>query len=103
MSTHQEIDERSLELSRAIVRKIDQDPNRDGLLRARRNCERWLTQNDSRAIRECRSILEKPWEDVRAVLLDESEEGKRLRQSNPFCGVLSPRERWAIYREFREK
>jgi len=36
---------------------------------------------------------------VRAVLLDESDEGQRLRQSDPFCGVLTPRERWEIYRQ----
>ena len=36
---------------------------------------------------------------MRAVLLDESDEGQRLRQNDPFCGVLTPKERWAIYRE----
>jgi hypothetical protein len=39
---------------------------------------------------------------VRAVLLDESDEGQRLRQSDPFCGILTPEERWKIYREYSE-
>jgi len=33
------------------------------------------------------------------ILLDESEEGTRLRQIDPFCGILTPKERWEIYRE----
>ena len=47
-------------------------------------------------------LLDALQEHQRAVLLDESEEGQRLRQSSPFCGILTPRERWAIYREHRE-
>jgi hypothetical protein len=43
-------------------------------------------------------ILEQEWEAIRLLLLDPGEKGRRLRQSNPFCGVLSPRERWEIYR-----
>jgi hypothetical protein len=45
-------------------------------------------------------ILNQPWLEVKAALLAESEEGKRLRQSSSFCGILSPQERWAIYRQW---
>jgi hypothetical protein len=45
------------------------------------------------------AILQGSWPEIRSVLLDESEEGKRLRQNSPFCGILTPVERWAIYRE----
>ena len=37
------------------------------------------------------------------MLLEESESGQRLRQSTPFCGVLTPRERWAIYKDWSER
>ena len=82
--------------------KIDADPERRGLVHARHVCERWVAQG-IRSAREWLQILdEKPWEDVRALLLDESDEGQRLRQTDPFCGILTPPERWAIYREFQK-
>jgi hypothetical protein len=43
-----------------------------------------------------------PWEEVRRILLEESDEGQRLRQTDPFCGILTPAERWEIYRKERE-
>jgi len=98
MKTHEQIDERSLALARAIVKKIDADPARQGLQKARAICRRWFRERPAPAVREWLEILERPWEEIRAVLLDETEEGQRLRQSDPFCGILSARERWAIYR-----
>ena len=50
------------------------------------------------AVAEWGRILELEWEAIRPLLLDPGEEGRRLRQSSPFCGILSPRERWEIYR-----
>ena|SRR6185436_281399 len=102
MRTHQQIDQRSLAMAKAIVARIDADPSRAGLTRARATCKRWWQQQPVPAIREWLEILERPWEQIRAVLLDESEEGQRLRQSDPFCGILIPAERWEIYRAYRE-
>ena len=98
--THQEIDERSLALARAVVARIDGDPQREGLRLARDTCARWFRQNPAPAIAEWLAILQEDWERVRLVLLDETENGQRLRQSNPFCGVLTRSERWEIYRRF---
>ena len=98
MRTHQDIDRRSLEMVRRIVAKIDADPERRGLAHAKRVCDRWVAQG-IRSAREWQTILERPWEEVRAVLLEESDEGQRLRQTDPFCGILTPQERWTIYRE----
>ena len=103
MRTHQQIDERSLALARAIVQKIDRDPARQGLEKARAICRRWFEERPLPAIGEWLEILKQPWEDIRRVLLDESESGQRLRQSDPFCGILTPQERWAIYRQFHEE
>lgn len=100
--THQQIDARSLALARAIVTKIDQDPSRAGLAKARAICQRWLEREPLPVFREWLQILARPWEQIRAVLLDESEHGQRLRQSDPFCGILTPQERWEIYRATRE-
>jgi len=93
MKTHQEIDRRSLELARAVAARIDADPRRVGLDLARDNCTRWLRRSPSAAVEEWRGILEGGWETARKALLDESETGARLRQSSPFCGILSPKER----------
>ena len=100
MKTHEEVDRRSLVLARAVVDAISRDPAREGLTRARQTCMRWQRQAPSPAIAEWLVILQREWEEIRPTLLDPGEEGRRLRQSNPFCGVLSPRERWEIYRRF---
>ena len=89
-------------MARAIVAKIDQDPARKGLAKARATCGRWYRERPLGAAKEWLEILDRPWEQVREVLIDESEEGRRLRQSDPFCGILTPRERWQIYREYSE-
>jgi hypothetical protein len=102
MKTHEQIDERSLAMARAIVNKIDRDPARTGLEKARATCRRWFQQQPAPAIGEWLDILERPWEEIRAVLLEESEHGQRLRQSDPFCGILTPQERWLIYRAHYE-
>lgn len=98
MRTHQAIDRRSLAMVRRIVAKIDADPERRGLQQAREVCARWVAQGNIPA-REWLPLLDLPWPEIRAILLDESDEGQRLRQSDPFVGILTPRERWDIYRE----
>ena len=103
MRTHQQIDKRSLVLAQAIADRIDRDPEREGLRLARENCARWLQRNASPAILEWQCLLGQEWESVRKVLLDNGELGQRLRQSSPFCGILTPRERWDIYRRFSDE
>jgi hypothetical protein len=87
---------------RRIVARIDADPRREGLLHAKRVCERWVAQGIISA-REWLTLLQRPWEEIRSLLLDESDEGQRLRQTDPFCGILTPAERWEIYRETRNR
>ena len=99
MKTHREIDNRSLAMAREIVKRIDADPQHGGLEHAREVCRWWNSRRPSPAVSEWLEILEKPWSDIRSILLDEGERGKRLRQSSPFVGILSNRERWRIYRE----
>jgi len=101
--THQQIDQRSLAMAKAVVERIDRDPERAGLKKAKSTCQRWFQSEPAAAIGEWLAILDLPWEKIRLVLLDESEEGQRLRQSAPFAGVLTPQERWNIYRSFHEE
>jgi hypothetical protein len=100
MKTHEQIDQRSLALARAIVDIIDRDPHRGGLHRARSICRRWCRESPAPAVVEWIQLVEQEWEAIRPLLLDPGERGRRLRQSSPFCGILSPRERWDIYRRF---
>ena len=98
MKSHEDIDQRSLALSRAIVERIDADPARKGVLKARVICSRWMAEHPTLVLREWQTLLGLEWRVIRSVLLDEGPEGRRLRQSSPFCGILSVRERWEIYR-----
>lgn len=102
MRTHQRIDERSLAMAKAIVTRIDADPKREGLARANSVCERWEKRHPNPCNREWLGLLAEPWGEARAILLDETDEGRRLRQNSPFCGILTPKERWEIYRRFRD-
>ncbi len=101
MDSHQQIDRRSLVMAQAIASRIDADPEQRALAAARARCARWRQTAPCADLAVWVELLSRPWPEIRAVLLDPTERGTRLRQSNPFCGVLSPRERWTLYREFR--
>ncbi|MCI0416331.1 hypothetical protein L0222_26450 [bacterium] len=100
MKTHEEIDRRSLMLAKAIASRVDANPAL--VAKARSLCDRWYSLNPQDTVKEWIRILHRPWPEIRKVLLENSEKGRRLRQSNPFCGILTPRERWKQYREFFE-
>lgn len=101
MKTHEQVDRRSLALARAVIEKIDADPEHAGLDKARALCLHWRERSNNPTLTEWTLLLQEPWPDVKKALLDPSETGCRLRQSNPFCGILTPRERWAVYRDFQ--
>lgn len=95
---HPEIDRRVLERTKLVVAKIDADPSlvRIGV----ENLERWLKRTGDRPNR-CHEewmylISERPWSELRAMLLEESDEGQRLRSSAPFAGVLTEEERRSV-------
>lgn len=101
MRTHAEIDARSLALARAVAARIDADPAHAGLDHARAVCRRWSALG-VRAAADWQDLLARAgWPEIRRALLDDSEEGRQRRQNSPFCGILTPRERWALYREFQ--
>ncbi len=95
---HPHIDRRSLEMARLVVEKIDADPS---LFRiAHENLQRWRRVRGGtlpRCSEEWEKLLERPWSEIRNILLDESDEGQRLRSSHPFAGVLSEKERRRIH------
>jgi hypothetical protein len=101
MESHQQIDARSLALARAVASRIDADPEHRAVDEARARCARWRKTAPCADLGLWAEVLCRPWSEIKAVLLDPSEHGTQLRQSNPFCGVLSPRERWTLFRSFR--
>ena len=96
---HADIDRRMLEMTWFIVKKIDRDP---ALVRTElANIARWTRQKGGylpRCNAEWKELIETHlWERLREILLEESDEGQRLRSSHPFTGVLTQDERDAIY------
>ena len=84
-------------MARIVVQRIDADPALRHI--ACENLERWRRHAGGAltcAHREWEAILERPWSEVRAILLDESEEGQRLRSSHPFKGIVTDKERRAV-------
>lgn len=102
MRTHQDIDRRSLALAYEIVNKIEKYSLYNEIEKAVKRCKRWYKIHKLEAIKEWLKILKKPWKEIKILLLAQSENGRRLRQNNPFCGVLTNKERWNIYRKYRE-
>ena len=105
MRSHEWIDARSLAMDRAVADKLRADP---GLLdRARRTLDRWLEQRKppvSSVLLEWHEILSRwPLERILDLLTSPDETPRRLRQSSPFCGILSPEERLALLKEYESR
>ena len=97
MNSHTAIDARSLEMDRLIAKRLRNDLS--VLDKARHVLDKWLASCDGSvraAFEEWREILDGPLPGVLAALEGEDERSVRLRQSSPFCGILTPAERTAI-------
>jgi len=103
--THEWIGQRSLALDRAITQKLRAQP--DLLQRAKTTLERRMQQRQPTVppvLLEWREILERwPLEKVLELLTSSGEQPRRLRQSSPFCGILSPQERLAVFKEYESR
>lgn len=102
MRSHQWIDQRSLALDRLIADKVVARPAL--LQHAIQIVNRWIDQrrpDPPAVLLEWRAfLLERSLTEVIDLLRSDSEEAQRLRQSSPFCGILSPEERLAVFREY---
>ena len=101
--SHQWLDLVNLEMCRAIAEKIRRNPRLMRIPRA--NLQRWRRMNRglAQAHREWEMILKRnPLERVLEILTQDNDEGQRLRQSDPFIGILSEEERRAFFK-FDEK
>lgn len=101
MDPHRLAEERSLAYHRAIAARVLRDAA--VLEAARRRVEGWLAESVSRYhARRWRDILAGDPSAVAAFLGSRGELADELRQSSPFAGVLSPGERWEIWRATRD-
>jgi hypothetical protein len=101
MRDHRLIDERSLAFGRAIATRLPEHP--EFVEHARGTLGRWMGTASSRVqpvLDEWLGILNGPFEGVISVLTSTDERTTRLRQSNPFAGLLSQTERNAILQQF---
>jgi hypothetical protein len=101
-SSHRLLEARSLAMHAVIARKIEHDPSL--LAIAHRNIERWRVRwKDTRPawLKEWQEALKQPWQHIAALITEPSEHGARARQSSPFAGILTNKERWRIYEAFR--
>ena len=102
VNAHRLAEERSLALHRAVADKLASEPETLELARAR--VRRWLESAEVSPhwARAWNEVLSRSLPEIRAFLVDESEEARSLRQVTPFAGVIDPRTRWRIWREVRE-
>ena len=93
---HDRLDEIRRRAHIAIAAKIDVDP---ALLEVpRQNIHRWARHMGRMpaAYAEWLEALERSWPEIRHILVSPDENSVRMRQSTPFSGILSQRERLAI-------
>jgi hypothetical protein len=100
--SHEWIDQRSLALDREIAGMLRSQP--ELLERARTTLARWIEQRQPAVppvLLEWREILDHwPLDRILMFLESADETARRLRQSSPFCGILSPERRLAIFKEY---
>lgn len=101
---HDLIDRRSLELHRLVAGKIRQQPELMDLVREKLDLtlgESRLSESCKDALREWQTIFSlKSFEEILEILVEDSDEGQRLRQSTPFSGILTQQERGEIFRRY---
>ncbi|MHB1681044.1 MAG: hypothetical protein ACYCTB_11160 [bacterium] len=99
LSDHIRIDERSLAMHKVIAEKLLQNP--ELLQKAKENIKRWRSQGVKvSAFKEWEDIIDSGLENTVAALKSNSEKYIRLRQSTPFTGILTSKERREIYDSF---
>ncbi len=102
MNLHRLAEERSIAYHRVIAERLLHD--RRILDEARRVVDQWMRAASPPPYyaEAWRAVLAGDPAAVAAFITDPGERARELRQSTPFTGVLSPRERWAIWQAVGE-
>jgi hypothetical protein len=99
---HRIIEARSLAMHCLAAQKIMLEPELLG--KVRRTLDAWRQRygkDTPRALEQWAVILRRPWPQIAAFITDPGEHATQLRQSTPFAGVLSARDRNRVYAAFR--
>lgn len=104
MDTHQEIDNRSLEMHRLVAKKIRENPELfqsaiDTLVHWRAiACEA-----SQPYLKEWEILLGRGYEAALKVAEEDSEWAAAMRQCSPFCGILTHKERFEFLNQWNTK
>lgn len=74
--------------------------------KARANVVRWLetcSTGTRPALLEWQLLIAGPFDELLSLMEATDERATRLRQSSPFCGILTEAERLAVIREFQAR
>lgn len=94
MRTHQEIDRRSLDLHRLIASKIRNNPAL--FSKVQDTLARWrgiVSESTQPYLLQWETLIDQGIEKCLAVAEEDSPNATALRQSSPFCGILTNQER----------
>jgi hypothetical protein len=100
---HEMLDRIAAEQDRQIASRLRKDKR--VLALARRNLKRWMAneRRQRRVFVEWNLILTRlTAEEIARFLVSDTPMARRLSQSTPFHGVLSDRERMAIFRKYEK-
>jgi len=101
---HDLIDRRSLDLNRLVAEKIRQQPELMNMVREKLDRilgEPRFSESCKDALREWQTIFSlKSSNEILEILVEDSNEGQRLRQSTPFTGILNQQEREEVFRRY---
>lgn len=100
---HETLDRRALAMDRIIAARLREQPELMDCARA--TLHRWLECPSLAArpvLNEWQAILNGPTHTIMEVLTGEDERSVRLRQSSPFCGILTREERTRILLDYSE-
>lgn len=102
MDPHRIAEARSLAYHQAVAQRLVSDPN--VLLAAEALARRWLAERKApHAMRRWLELFDRPLDEIVAFVTEDSERARELRQSSPFAGTLSPKERWRVWEDVRQR
>jgi hypothetical protein len=98
-------DRRSLALHRAVSAHIAANPELLERVKAKLQIWRELDPKVPYYVTAWEGIMKQPLDTILGFLVEETERAADLRQSSPFtaCGILTPKERWAILKEVERR
>lgn len=103
MPSHEHLDERSLAMHRLVAEKLRREPALFD--RVRQTLARWRVQVAPATqpyVRAWEAVVAEGLEAALAVATERSQRAAALRQSSPFAAVLTPSERFAFLKAWRQ-